>query len=143
MREVFADTAYHVAVIDTRDQHHEIAVAIGESLRREGAAFVTTAAVLVEFLTFLSAHGERIRIAATRYVDTIRAERSFTVLPQTPEMFDAALDLYRMRPDKTYSMTDCISMVVCGGRGISDVLTYDHDFEQEGFRALLRSDAGA
>ncbi len=35
-------------------------------------------------------------------------------------------------------MTDCISMVVCRERGITDVLTYDRDFEQEGFVAMLR-----
>jgi predicted nucleic acid-binding protein len=35
-------------------------------------------------------------------------------------------------------MTDCMSMVVCRERGISGVLTYDHDFEQEGFVAMLR-----
>ncbi len=37
-------------------------------------------------------------------------------------------------------MTDCMSMVVCTERGITDVLTYDHDFVQEGFRALMRGD---
>ena len=66
------------------------------------------------------------------------AQPSFVVVPQSPELFAAGLDLYSRRPDKTYSMVDCISMVVCSDRGITDVLTYDHDFEREGFRALLR-----
>ena len=99
---------------------------------------MTTDSVLVEFLTFLSAGGNHVRRAARRYVDAVHAHPSFIVIPQSPPLFSAALDLYSKRPDKTYSMVDCISMVVCEERGITDVLTYDHDFEQEGLRALLR-----
>jgi len=36
------------------------------------------------------------------------------------------------------SLTDCISMEVMRREGISDVLTNDRHFEQEGFRALFR-----
>jgi len=41
------------------------------------------------------------------------------------------------RLDKSYSFVDCASMVICKERGIEEVLTADHDFEQEGFRILL------
>jgi len=40
--------------------------------------------------------------------------------------------------DKGYSLTDCISMETMRHEGITDVLTNDAHFEQEGFRALLR-----
>ncbi len=111
---------------------------MGHTLLAEGAILVTTDSVLVEFLTFLSAGGGHVRRAARQYVETVYSHPSFVVVPQSPELFAAGLDLYSRRPDKTYSMVDCISMVVCGTRGINDVLTYDHDFEQEGLRALLR-----
>lgn len=48
------------------------------------------------------------------------------------------MELYQRRGDKSYSMTDCISMVICRARGITDVLTHDEDFVREGFVALLR-----
>jgi predicted nucleic acid-binding protein len=35
-------------------------------------------------------------------------------------------------------MTDCISMQTMRGLGLTDVLTSDRHFEQEGFRALFR-----
>ena len=50
----------------------------------------------------------------------------------------AGLDLYRARPDKRYSLTDCISMQTMRKEGITEVLTNDRHFEQEGFRALFR-----
>ncbi len=43
-----------------------------------------------------------------------------------------------MRPDKDWSLTDCISFVVMEEHGITDALTGDHHFEQAGFRALLK-----
>jgi len=39
---------------------------------------------------------------------------------------------YASRLDKLYSFTDCSSMVIWGELEIRDVLSHDHDFEQEG-----------
>ena len=61
-----------------------------------------------------------------------------TVIEQSRPLFDQALALYRRRLDKSYSMVDCIGMVICKDRGITEVLTADHDFEQEGFTLLLK-----
>ncbi len=138
MTEIFLDTGYHVTLVDTRDQLHTAALARGEALRLDHATFVTTASVLVEFLTFLSGAGERIRDAAVRYVEDLQASGEFSIVSDSLALFQAGLHLYSARPDKSYSMTDCMSMVVCAGRGITDVLTYDRDFEQEGFVAMLR-----
>jgi predicted nucleic acid-binding protein len=59
------------------------------------------------------------------------------VVRQSTRLFEAAFSLYKERMDKSYSMVDCISMVVCKTQRITDVLTADHDFEQEGFTILL------
>jgi predicted nucleic acid-binding protein len=45
--------------------------------------------------------------------------------------------LYEARPDKRYSLTDCRSMVALRALGISEVLTNDHHFTQEGFALLF------
>jgi predicted nucleic acid-binding protein len=137
MRLAYLDTAYHVALIDTRDALRDAALTIGELLRREGVRFVTSEAVLIEFLTYLSAHGEWIRDAAVRYVEELRSDPLVTIIPQTPALFDASFDLYRRRRDKTFSMVDCIGMVICRQQNITDVLTADNDFAQEGFTLLL------
>ena len=50
----------------------------------------------------------------------------------------AGLALYAARPDKGYSLTDCISMATMRKKGLTEVLTNDRHFEQEGFRALFR-----
>jgi len=52
-------------------------------------------------------------------------------------LFLEGLSLYRARPDKAYSLTDCISMQTMRCEGLTDVLTNDHHFTQEGFRILF------
>ena len=46
--------------------------------------------------------------------------------------------MFAARPDKDWSLTDCISFVVMQERNIQDALTADHHFEQAGFVALLK-----
>ena len=66
------------------------------------------------------------------------ADDGIEVVELTTDVFTAGLDLYEMRPDKDYSLADCVCMQVMRQSGISEALTYDHHFEQEGFVALLR-----
>jgi predicted nucleic acid-binding protein len=132
MREYFVDAWFMIAVLDRNDQHHRQAVRLRDGLGR--AVLVTHEAVFFEVLAFFSADGAHARAAA---VDMVRWARArWTVLPVTPDLFDRALDLYARRPDKEYSLTDCMSMVVMRERGIEQVLTNDHHFRQEGFDAV-------
>jgi predicted nucleic acid-binding protein len=55
-----------------------------------------------------------------------------------PASFQAGFDLYAARPDKGYSLTDCVSMNTMRREGLTEVLTNDRHFEQEGFKALFR-----
>ena len=40
--------------------------------------------------------------------------------------------------DKEYSLTDCISMHVMRSEGLTEVLSNDHHFAQEGFHILFQ-----
>jgi predicted nucleic acid-binding protein len=57
--------------------------------------------------------------------------------PTTGQSFLSGLALYEARPDKEYSLTDCISMNAMRAAGITEVLTDDDHFTQEGFTKLL------
>ncbi|NDJ20011.1 PIN domain-containing protein [Myxacorys almedinensis] len=50
-----------------------------------------------------------------------------------------AMKLLIDRQDKTYSLCDAVSFVVMRQRGMTDALTTDRHFEQEGFVRLLQS----
>jgi predicted nucleic acid-binding protein len=53
------------------------------------------------------------------------------------KLHTAATRLLRRRPDKAYSLCDAVSFVLMRERSITEALTTDHHFEQEGFIRLL------
>lgn len=59
------------------------------------------------------------------------------VIPQTRESLLRGFAFYKARADKGYSLTDCISMIIMRERNITDVLTHDRHFGQEGFTVLF------
>jgi len=135
LREVFADTAYWIALTNPIDQYHQAALRI--SVRLKEARIITTDAVLTEYLNAFADKGVRLRQAAVSSVDAILSNPTVRVLPQSRKSFIKAFALYRSRLDKGYSLTDCLSMIVMRERRIPDALTTDRHFEQEGFIALM------
>jgi predicted nucleic acid-binding protein len=72
-------------------------------------------------------------------VEAIMNNSQVTVIPQSRRAFSRSLAFYKSRPDKGYSLTDCCSMLLMRERHLSEALTTDRHFEQEGFVALLRT----
>jgi hypothetical protein len=94
--------------------------------------------VLTEFLNFFGEKGEFLRKAAVGMVDEILADPNVRIWPLTDDLFDRALDLYRSRPDKGYSLTDCSTMVLMSDEGVTEILSTDPHFEQHGLTILLK-----
>jgi predicted nucleic acid-binding protein len=132
---LFADSFYWIALIFLRDAFHSAVVAFSRNLA--AARLVTTDEVLTEFLNHFAALGPYWRHTTAAFVHVVRSNPQVEVLPQTRADFDAALAMYESRLDKDYSLTDCRSMAALRSLGISDVLTSDHHFTQEGFRVLF------
>jgi len=136
MKRVFVDTSYFVAIASPKDSLNESAKKARESLGKE-VILITTDEVLVEFLNYFSKCGVYMRNFAVETVNGIRKNPNIVIRPQTRNSFMAGLELYSKRPDKHYSLTDCISMAIMKSESISDILTSDPHFAQEGFNALI------
>ena len=136
MTALFADTFYWIALADSADSAHQRALAL--TSERAASRIVTTDEVLTEYLTFFSTAPELLRREAAESVEGILASSVIRVIRQSRESFLAGLRLYRARPDKGYSLVDCISMQAMRKEGLTEVLTNDRHFEREGFRALFR-----
>jgi predicted nucleic acid-binding protein len=106
MRRVFADTYYWIALLNDRDQGHAAARAISQTLPQPG--IVTTQEVLSEVLTYFCAHGRQVRQTVAAFIRQILTDPAITVHPQSSQSFLSGLALYEARPDKEYSLTDCI-----------------------------------
>ncbi|MEX1103784.1 MAG: nucleic acid-binding protein [Dehalococcoidia bacterium] len=99
---------------------------------------VTTDEVLVEYLGYISGHGSASRRKASETLRATLADPNVRVIPQSRETMLRGLARFDRRPDKAYSLVDCVSMNVMDDLGIHEALTADHHFEQEGFVALMR-----
>ncbi len=136
MKLVFADTLYWIAINRLNDPWQ----AAARQARRDigNVSLVTTDEVLIEFLTAMAKGNPRVRKGAVRMVRAIMVDPDVRVVPQSRESFLDGLTLYENRPDKGYSLTDCISMNVMRAEGITEVLSNDYHFAQEGFQVLIR-----
>ena len=104
-------------------------------LRNHDALLTTTEFVLVEVANALSAPSSRQQ--AVKLIDGLRSLSTVQIIPAGPELLNDGLTLYRDRPDKEWSLTDCISFVVMQQEQITQAFTSDHHFEQAGFSKLL------
>ncbi len=136
MNPLFADTFYWIALVDFTDSAHQRALTL--TSERGDSPIVTTDEVLAEFLTFFATAPEQMRRKAVTNTKRILEDPGVQVIPQSRESFLSGMALYGARPDKGYSLTDCISMQTMRRKGLTEALTNDRHFEQEGFRALFR-----
>ena len=77
------------------------------------------------------------RAAATGLIEHLRQRPDVHIVPAEAALWERGWGLYRSRPDKGWSLTDCVSFVVMQDAGLTDALTTDEHFCQAGFRAVL------
>lgn len=129
---VFADTLFWIALVVKQDQYHERAQQW--SLRITGR-ITTTVPVLLETANALARPSWRAHGVAL--IDHLLQRPDVEVLPLSADLWQRGWDLYRNRPDKPWSLTDCVSFLVMQDTSLVDALTADEHFSQAGFRAVL------
>jgi predicted nucleic acid-binding protein len=102
---------------------------------RSGSKILTTEAVLWEWLNALSDPSTR-GVAAEGY-RRAHADINVEIVPFQTELIDAAVTLYRARPDKGWSLTDCLSFVVMERWRLTEALTTDRHFDQANLKARM------
>jgi predicted nucleic acid-binding protein len=133
MRVVFADTSLYQALFNKRDRCHVVAAELLEGIE---ATIVTTDYVLLE-LGALMSRGEA-RPLYIRFVERVRSDPFTRLIPASAELLNQGLALFASRPDKEWSITDCISFSLMDRESISGALTCDRHFEQAGFHLLMQ-----
>jgi predicted nucleic acid-binding protein len=132
MRTVFADTGFYIAVGSPRDQHFPAAQRLLHSFR---GRILTTEYVLLEVANFLSSIESRAGLV--QLMKQIEADADTKVVASSHSLWSRGLQLYRNRPDKNWSLTDCISFVVMQDQNVTEALTADRHFAQAGFSILM------
>jgi hypothetical protein len=135
MKPVFANTSYYLALVNRSDPRHERAVDLAENLL--GRVFVTQY-ILIELGSALSHRPDR--LVFLDLLEDLHRDDSITIMPASEALFQQGVALFESRPDKDWSLVDCISFVVMKQRRLQEALTTDRHFVQAGFHALLREE---
>ncbi|MEE9295888.1 MAG: PIN domain-containing protein [Phycisphaerae bacterium] len=135
--KVFVDTVALLALANLDDGLHELCSTIWrERLSAGSSSMVTSDWVLSEFLS--GASRQPLRKAACRMVERLCRSSRVTIVPASRDQWMRAFDLYKGRPDKEWSLVDCVSILICKDQGVREVLTSDRHLMQAGLSALLR-----
>lgn len=129
---IFADTSFYVALANSKDSLHDIAVCA--SNQWDGKV-VTSEYILLELGNYL--HNLKDRKVFLDLFQAIHEDEDTQVIPASTPLLEKGISMYANRPDKEWSLTDCISFVIMAEQGISEALAADHHFEQAGYRILL------
>jgi uncharacterized protein len=133
INKIFVDTLFVVALINQRDQYHQQASELADSL--ETHPVITTDAVLLEIGNALA---RNYKDEAVEIIEHFLTSNEVEIVRLTPELFAQAFTLYKTHQDKAWGLVDCISFVVMKQAGITQALTFDQHFVQAGFQALMR-----
>jgi uncharacterized protein len=129
----FADSWFYLAFLDRGDaRHQEVQNFL---LVHETDDFLTTRWVLAEVANALGK--TRLRNRAATLLNRLERDSTTVIAQPSDELYIRGLKLYSDRPDKGWSLTDCISFVVMQDEGVTEALTGDRHFMQAGFKALF------
>lgn len=132
---VFVDTAAWLALVNTRDALYTPSRRVMDELNQQSARLITSEFVLIEIANAFSAPA--FRTHAVILIEGLRLLPNLSIAPATTELLAAGWQLYRNRPDKEWSLTDCTSFIVMEQEKVTQAFTSDHHFEQAGFVKLL------
>jgi len=133
---LFTDSSAWVAFYDDQDKYHAQARLAFQGLAKQAIVFVVTEYIVAETATLLLYRAGHAR--AVRFGDWALRSPNVRLIRLDIELWDKAWRLFKMYDDKDFSFIDCASFAVMRHERLSDAFTFDHHFEQAGFRLWPR-----
>lgn len=127
------DTSGWLCAFHKDEPEHAEAVKLYEAATRH----LTHSYILAEFVPLAQVRGFP-RRGNLQFSKGIMDDAEVELIWVDESLHRQAVELLLERNDKTYSLCDAVSFLIMRTRGISDALTTDHHFEQEGFVRLLQ-----
>ncbi len=128
------DTSGLFCCFDESETHHSDAVTLFDT----APVRLTHSYVLAEFVPLCRSRGLN-RIQALAFAADLLDNPHVEVIWVDESLHRTALAFLQARLDKDYSLCDAVSFVLMRTHGVTEALSTDHHFEQEGFARLLRT----
>lgn len=121
-----------MALLRADEPQHTEAVKIFDSSKQ----FITTNYVLAELIPLANSRGIP-RDTSLKFVREIESSDLIKIVWVDTELHGQAMDLLETRLDKNYSLCDAVRFAVMREYELTDALTTDRHFQQEGFVRML------
>lgn len=134
---LFIDTGAYFAYYNERDERHDTAHAVFQSIRGGDLAYsplYTTRFVLGELTTLLLYKVDH--ATATRALEDIRGGSSFNIVRADPPAFAAACDEFARYDDQAITVVDHLTGVLAAERDVKHIFAFDGDFRTLGFNVV-------
>ena len=126
------DTSGLLAYHSQRESEHEDA----RNFLNQASNKTTHSYVLAELIALATAR-KYLRPPILAFVKALLAHPRIEVVWVTQDLNAAALSLLEARPDKGHSLADAVSFVLMRERNVTEALSTDRHYDQEGFTRLL------
>ncbi|MEA5622144.1 type II toxin-antitoxin system VapC family toxin [Nostoc sp. UHCC 0251] len=126
------DTSGLLCYVHSGEPEHQKAVEFLDNV----SVSLTHSYVLAEFIALAQVRRFP-RTAALQFIIDLLENSDIETVWINELLHREAVQLLMARQDKTYSLCDAVSFVLMRQRGVTEALTTDRHFEQEGFRRLL------
>jgi uncharacterized protein len=138
MVDRFADTSGWASWADDTQKFHALALKIVNETWTRGHQLVTTNWVLAELTALLTSPLRMPKRQQIQLLEGIHTDPGVRVVTIDPLLERAGWTLWENRPDKDWSLVDCVSFHMMQELGLTEAMTADHHFEQAGFVRLLK-----
>ena len=126
------DTSGLLCLHHKAEPFHELAREFYQTANRR----LTNNYVLAEYIALATAR-RFLRQTTLAFIADLLRNPDIEVIWVDERLNKEALNLPLERQDKNYSLCDAVSFVLMRQHGVTEALTTDRHFEQEGFRRLL------
>ncbi len=135
MKRIFVDTSAFFALADETDTNHQEAKRLSKKIGKEKLEVVISDHILSETITLI-----RIKIGfqkALLFGNRLFDSKITNLIVTEEKMLKEGWNIFSKYDDKNFSFVDCISFAIMMKEGIDTAFTFDHHFEQIGFKILI------
>ncbi len=132
-KELFVDADAFVALVDSKDSNHELAVAVSSSVSKFALGSVTSDPALGEAITVISQNvGHQIAVNFGQEVLSSRLE----IVEVDTKIRNKAFEIFKDQRSKNSRFTDAVNMAIMEQRGLKEIFSFDEDYKKSGFVRL-------
>ncbi len=136
MEELFVDTSYFIALVNTRDKYHLLAKEWAEEITQKNQTCHISIPVLFEIADGF-AKLQRKEIGIDLINNALNSD-NYIVHSFREITYNKAWELYCSRKDKEWGLTGCYSFELMKENNLKEALTAEKHFEQFGYEILLK-----